>query len=112
MSGVSKLLKNHPRREVVTVVDISGPLGNTQTSTMQAIVGLLRNAFVKAILPGFEREVAALTGHPRHLRVRGDKPATEAADTRGDSGGSAMIKPSRDPAAAGGDSSPAPRSQR
>ena len=104
VSGVSKLLKNHPRREVATVVDISGPLGNTQTSTIQAAVGLLRNAFVKAILPGFDREIAALTGRRRLLRAGhgGDPPAD----------GAAMVKPSRDPAVADGDTSRAPRSPR
>jgi hypothetical protein len=104
VSGVSKLLKNHPRREVATVVDISGPLGNTQTSTIQAAVGLLRNAFVKAILPGFDREIAALTGRPRLLRARDG--AGPPAD------GAAMVKPSRDPAGADGDTSRAPRSPR
>ena len=34
-------------------MNISGPLQNAQASTWQAVVGLLRNAFVKAILPGF-----------------------------------------------------------
>jgi uncharacterized protein involved in outer membrane biogenesis len=53
-----KILKNRPRKEVATQVNISGPLQNTQASTWQAVVGLLRNAFVKAILPGFDREVA------------------------------------------------------
>ena len=54
-----KILKNRPRKEVATQVNISGPLQNAQASTWQAVVGLLRNAFVKAILPGFDREVAA-----------------------------------------------------
>jgi hypothetical protein len=54
-----KILKNHPRKEVATQVNISGPLQNAQATTWQAVVGLLRNAFVKAILPGFDREVAA-----------------------------------------------------
>lgn len=54
----SKLLKNRPRKEVATVVDISGPLDNPRTNTWQALVGLVQNAFIKAILPGFEREAA------------------------------------------------------
>jgi len=52
-----KILKNRPRKEVATVVDISGPLENPKTSTWQALAGLVRNAFIRAILPGLEREV-------------------------------------------------------
>ena len=57
VGGASKLLKNVPRKEVATVVDISGPLEGAHGSTWQAIGNLIRNAFFKAILPGFDREV-------------------------------------------------------
>ena len=57
MSGLSKVLKNRSTKDLATRVEISGELGNTQTSTWQAVVGILRNAFVKAILPGFDRQV-------------------------------------------------------
>ena len=50
-------MKNVPRKEVATEVDISGRLDNPKTSTFQAIVKLIQNAFIKAILPGFDREV-------------------------------------------------------
>ena len=50
----AKLLKNRRRDEVATVADISGPLENPRASTLQVIINLVRNAFVKAILPGFE----------------------------------------------------------
>jgi hypothetical protein len=105
VSGVSKLLKNRPRREVATVVDISGPLGDAQTSTIQAILRLLQNAFVKAILPGFDREVASLRSGGKASSSAGGRSAES------DDGGAAMVKPSRDPAAAVGDTSPRPRSR-
>jgi hypothetical protein len=38
------------------VVDISGPLPDPRASTLQAVGNLVRNAFFKAILPGFDRE--------------------------------------------------------
>jgi hypothetical protein len=57
VTGVAKLMKNIPRKEVATEVDISGRLDNPQTSTLQAILKLIQNAFFKAILPGFDREV-------------------------------------------------------
>jgi Domain of Unknown Function (DUF748) len=52
----AKILKNHPRKEVATKADISGPLDNPQMSTWQVLVRLVQNAFIRAILPGFERE--------------------------------------------------------
>jgi uncharacterized protein DUF748 len=51
-----KILKNHPRKEVATVVPIAGPVENPKAGTWPTIAGLVRNAFFKAILPGFERE--------------------------------------------------------
>jgi hypothetical protein len=57
ITGVSKVMKNEPRKEVATEIDISGRLDNPQTSTVQAIIKLIQNAFIKAILPGFDREV-------------------------------------------------------
>ena len=51
---VGKMMKNVPRKEVATVVDISGPLENPEYSTLQVILRIVQNAFFKAILPGFE----------------------------------------------------------
>jgi hypothetical protein len=56
VGGVSKILKNFPRKEVATKVDVEGRLDQPQTSVLQAIGNLIRNAFIKAILPGLERE--------------------------------------------------------
>jgi hypothetical protein len=56
ITGVSKLLKNPPRDEVATKIDVAGRIDQPQTSTIQAVLNLLRNAFIKAILPGFDRE--------------------------------------------------------
>ena len=57
VGGISKLLEN-PRKDVATKADISGPIGSPQTSTWQIIVKLIQNAFIKSILPGFEKEVS------------------------------------------------------
>jgi hypothetical protein len=54
VGGVSRVLQNRPREEVATRVEISGPLEKPNTSIIEAIVGLVQNAFFKAILPGFE----------------------------------------------------------
>jgi hypothetical protein len=54
VGGISRVLQNRPRDEVATRVEISGPLENPNTSIIDTIVGLIQNAFFKAILPGFE----------------------------------------------------------
>jgi hypothetical protein len=58
IGGVAKLLENKPREEVATRTDVSGALENPQTSTWQTVVNLVKNAFFKALLPGFEKEVS------------------------------------------------------
>lgn len=58
IGGVSRTLKNQPRKEVATVIDISGPLEGPERSTLQAIGRLIQNAFFRAILPGFDRQVS------------------------------------------------------
>lgn len=59
VGGLAKALDNRPRDEVATVADISGPLEDPKTGTWEIVVRLVSNAFVKAILPGFEREIEA-----------------------------------------------------
>ena len=59
MGGLSWLFQNTPRDEVATTIQVSGKLSNPETSTWDTIVGLVQNAFFKAILPGFEREASA-----------------------------------------------------
>jgi len=57
IGGIAKLLQNRPREEVATKVEVSGPVENPKTSTWETVVNLIQNAFIKAILPGFERQV-------------------------------------------------------
>ena len=63
VGGVAKLLQNRPRQEVATKADISGLVERPHTSTLQIIVELIKNAFIKAILPTFEREVSGAGKH-------------------------------------------------
>jgi hypothetical protein len=56
VGGAAKLLKND-RDEIATITSLDGPLENPKANSMQALQGLLRNAFVKAILPGFRNEI-------------------------------------------------------
>lgn len=58
VGGIMNLLKNEPREEVATRADLSGEVEDPEASTWQIIVRLVQNAFIKAILPGFEREAS------------------------------------------------------
>src|SRR5262245_31790748 len=51
-----KVLRNRSRKEVATVAPIAGPLDNPKASTWETLIGLVQNAFFRAILPGFLRE--------------------------------------------------------
>ena len=57
--GASHLFKNSGTRQVATDIDLKGKLTSPDTSTWQAIAQVLRNAFVEAIIPGFDRVVAS-----------------------------------------------------
>ena len=59
VGGLSHVLENKPREQVATVADLSGTVEDPETGTWPIIVRLVSNAFVKAILPGFEREYEA-----------------------------------------------------
>jgi hypothetical protein len=74
IGGISWLLQNTPRDEVATQITISGKLSNPETSTWETIIGLIQNAFFKAILPGFEREISG--GAQRNRPVEQKSPTT------------------------------------
>jgi len=54
VGGVATLLENRRRDQVATETDLSGPVENPRSSTLEIIVNLLKNAFVKAIVPGLK----------------------------------------------------------
>ncbi len=58
IGGAAKLLKNRKTQQVATKVDISGPVNAPNVDPWQALGQFLANAFVNAIAPGFDREVA------------------------------------------------------
>jgi hypothetical protein len=62
VGGVSKLLENRPRDEVATKTEVVGRVDDPKTSTLQVIVNLIQNAFFRAILPGFDEELARGSG--------------------------------------------------
>lgn len=56
IGGLSEVMENDDHEQVATAADISGPLSDPRTSTWQILVNLVRNAFIKAIVPGLRRE--------------------------------------------------------
>jgi hypothetical protein len=54
MNVAGKVLKNHSRGEVATVVQVSGPLERPHVSRWETIGRLLQNAFLKPIVPGLD----------------------------------------------------------
>jgi hypothetical protein len=67
IGGAAHLFKNSRTQQVASDVDLTGKLSSPQSSTWQAIAQVLRNAFIKAIIPGFDRTVAQETGSVRNL---------------------------------------------
>jgi hypothetical protein len=65
IGAASHLFKNSSTQQVATKVNLSGKLTSPDTSTWQAVVEVLQNAFVQAILPGFDREVQVARNQTR-----------------------------------------------
>ncbi|MBV8359824.1 MAG: DUF748 domain-containing protein [Deltaproteobacteria bacterium] len=57
VGAAAHILKNRATQKVATQVNLAGELKNPQVSSWQAFVEVIRNAFIKAILPGFDRQV-------------------------------------------------------
>ena len=53
--GVVSVFKNHAKDQFATRIPISGRIDDKQLDTVQAIIGVLRNAFVKAYSPQLEQ---------------------------------------------------------
>jgi hypothetical protein len=57
IGGASHLFKNSSTQQVATEIDLTGKLTSPEVSTWQAIMQVLHNAFIEAIVPGFDRAV-------------------------------------------------------
>lgn len=53
----SRILKNQKHDQIATDASIDGPVGNAHSSLFDILGGVLENAFIRAILPGFDRQV-------------------------------------------------------
>jgi uncharacterized membrane protein YagU involved in acid resistance len=57
IGGATHLFKNFSTQQVATEVDLTGKLTSPGVSTWQGFVQVLHNAFIEAILPGFDRSI-------------------------------------------------------
>lgn len=53
VDGIANLLENDKRKEVATVIRLSGKVSDPQSNNFRVALGLLRNGFIEALLPGF-----------------------------------------------------------
>jgi hypothetical protein len=70
IGGAAHLFKNSGTQQVASDLDLTGKLTNPETSTWQALAQVLRNAFIEAIIPGFDRAAASKAGMDTVGRVR------------------------------------------
>jgi hypothetical protein len=57
VEGLGDLFENRREDRVATVAKFSGPVGDPNSSVWQILGKTLENAFIRAILPGFEQEI-------------------------------------------------------
>ncbi|HYK66290.1 MAG TPA: hypothetical protein VEY94_15225, partial [Patescibacteria group bacterium] len=62
IGGASHLFKNRKTEQVASDVDLKGKLTSPDIDTWQALGQVIRNAFIQAIIPGFDRAVASNGG--------------------------------------------------
>ena len=65
VDAAAKLLTNPKHKAVATAFELHGPVSGPKSSTLEIVFGLVENAFIKAILPGFDQQVG--TRGPRRL---------------------------------------------
>ena len=53
--GGQEVLQNQRKDQFATRIELSGSLDNTEASAFRAVLAILRNAFVEAFTPRFER---------------------------------------------------------
>ena len=59
IGGASHLFKNRSTDKVAADIDLKGKLTSPDIDTWQALGQIVRNAFIEAIIPGFDRAIAS-----------------------------------------------------
>src|SRR6185503_15269096 len=58
VAGVAQILKNQPHDRLATRIPISGNFEKTDVDIWATVGGILKNAFVRALLPKFDQSVS------------------------------------------------------
>lgn len=68
---VATILKNQPKDQLATKIPISGVYSNSQVDLTTTVVELLRNAFIRALLPKFDQKITTtqVTKNVKHHQV-------------------------------------------
>lgn len=61
VAGVAALFTNHSTGVLGTTIPLSGSFENRKTDIIGTIGGILKNAFIQALLPGLEGKVSLAT---------------------------------------------------
>jgi hypothetical protein len=75
VGGAAKMLENK-HGEIATVTSLNGPLEDPNANSLQALRGLLRNAFVKAIMPGFRNQIFQKEPYKYRMAMKKEKKET------------------------------------
>ena len=62
VSAVATVLKNQKEDQIATKIPIEGSYDNPQTNIFEAILQVLRNAFIQALMPGIDHELKISIG--------------------------------------------------
>ena len=63
VEGIVAMFKNEPRDQVATETEVKGPLEDPRASTWDILINLVKNAFLKAIVPGFKQSLHSSPSH-------------------------------------------------
>jgi hypothetical protein len=80
LASVAIVFKNQPHDRLATKIPISGNFEKTDVDLWTSIGGVLRNAFVRALLPNVDRSVRARRksrrnpNRPRNQKLRRSAP--------------------------------------
>ncbi len=56
-----EILENHKEKQIATKIPIRGEFGKSQTNTLEAIWELLKNAFIRALVPAIDNKINIAT---------------------------------------------------
>ena len=78
IGGAAEILKNQPRDQVATLVELHGDVSSPDTNLFEIIGNVLRNAFIRAYMPRLEGVAEDVEGLQFGKGSVVDPPAADA----------------------------------